>query len=412
MWSLWREVFMRVDIHRFNRAVGLNSLLMVSLYALFGLLSTLYFYKEFSWVNLLISLAGAGFLLVLFAFFSKYVDLLKNKNVIYLSLLCFFVFIALMMQRALGVDTIDSMGRSAYGFAFSAFLVSFVWMLAGAAFQFYDFKKNNFLSILIVLLLAFLISRNVVDGLVISYWEINLAMGSDTATHLLIGDYVLFFVVLSLALAGTNLRLVIFPVLLIVLFAVGSRTIFYLFALCWILHYLIFVNFRVGTIYFSTFVFVLIGFVVPYLALTESDQLLSRMLFSDGLESDDSFADRIRLLIDALSILGDQALYGGLAIIADNFGTIGAYMHNVLSAWQFYGFIPFVLILILFFSISKHLWLNRRNLTLRVDYFGSLMFVYVLFASLLSRSVAYNLMWFIFGFWVMKISLNKYASTR
>jgi hypothetical protein len=70
------------------------------------------------------------------------------------------------------------------------------------------------------------------------------------------------------------------------------------------------------------------------------------ILFLDGVYADSSFNARITLLKDSFADLSDQFLIGNFTLTTERQGYFGGYAHNLLSAWQFYGFFVFLALIL------------------------------------------------------------------
>jgi len=121
-------------------------------------------------------------------------------------------------------------------------------------------------------------------------------------------------------------------------------------------------------------------------------QAIRDILFLDGFGEDASFNARVQLYNEALPHL--QAT-----------GYFGTYIHNLLSAWQFFGFFVFLgIALALLYCLHRAMTTLKHNPT-TTDVFGAFMVIYVIISMIVGKSVMYNLLWFVLGFWMLKPAL-------
>ncbi|KAF9658587.1 hypothetical protein HER15_06550 [Tenacibaculum mesophilum] len=64
--------------------------------------------------------------------------------------------------------------------------------------------------------------------------------------------------------------------------------------------------------------------------------------------SDKSLSSRDEMLDNGMIALSENWFFGDfLGEVRDNYGNTGAYMHNMLSFWRQFGFIPFITLVVL-----------------------------------------------------------------
>ena len=133
---------------------------------------------------------------------------------------------------------------------------------------------------------------------------------------------------------------------------------------------------------------------------------VKEILFLDGVENDGSFQARAALFRESLPLLADQFWIGNYALVAEVQGGFAGYSHNLLSAWQFYGFYVFVaIILSLIYSLRRAV--KQVKISARpVNIFGVFMLVYVTISVIISKYVGWNLLWFTLGFWFCKMPMD------
>ena len=192
----------------------------------------------------------------------------------------------------------------------------------------------------------------------------------------------------------------------IALFFMGGRTALFVFALTGIL-----MTFK-GNILRNTIVSVLLVLscvgIFWYSVLSGLIDLEAKavreILFLDGLDEDESYQGRINLLLGNMSLLADQFWIGNFGLVSQRQGGVSGYVHNILSAWQFYGFFIFAILIFCLYYCLRRMVSTLKHSDLPADVFGSFLLIYVLISVVVSKYVGWHLLWFVLGFWLMKAS--------
>lgn len=239
---------------------------------------------------------------------------------------------------------------------------------------------------------------NLIEKLII------LPSGSDESFNYL--RFADFFAMFTLMLISWEKRLIIRNCLIvcgaIVLFAVNSRTTFYLYLLVIV----IFVFSRINTYLKVTIIaLILLALTIGNVADVQDyaqgiaskyeRTSVYRMFRLADLEKDSSYIARQRILQEGWTELSKDWFFGnGYMGEAETLGK-GRYIHNWLSFWYAYGFIPFVLFCALSIRLlfsTYTVWKNRKN-----DPVVNFVFIYSVLAFLsiiLARSYVYTNIWF------------------
>jgi hypothetical protein len=127
----------------------------------------------------------------------------------------------------------------------------------------------------------------------------------------------------------------------------------------------------------------------------------SRMLLLKGIDSDTSAVGRNTVLLIGLSLFEKQILFGNTALLITEMGNI-AYIHNILSAWQFFGFLPFLMIIMmLIYSACKCIKVLKNRVMIK-DPFVDFMLMFTIYAliSVLAVKVCFFVpFWLVIGYW-------------
>ncbi|MGQ3123092.1 hypothetical protein [Variovorax sp.] len=320
----------------------------------------------------------------------------------------FFAGISVILQNLLIDDRIDNDSRSALWFSTTTYLLAAIYFLIGAGLHGARFEKSNSLALLFLGILVAGIYINL-DGLpVLNFGQMSLQRSDEVQIdHLVIGEPAIFLVALALAFSGRKLRGVLFAVGLMCFFCMGGRTALISYAASVLVFFLIRQSARRNAVVVGLAA-ILILLAWAQISVYSDDPLVARMLISDGLEADESQIARNQIFSDGLSNLFQQSFIGDPTLIVEKSGTIGAYFHNLLSAWQFFGMIPFLATLFAIIYITAHIWKGRERLTSRADDFGVFLFFYCVISVVIGKAVNFYPFWLSLGFWLYRIQMSGF----
>jgi|GEM_PF-1959100 len=371
-------------------------------YCLFNIANVLYIRAPLTFIGLLLIGIASVFLLQRLALL-----LTRGWVVAPTELYAYFLMSLLMAvvftQQAFLDSHQDINGADTLQMIHAATVVAIVWMLIGGAVSMFNFKESFLLAILLAgtLLAMFLI--NAQDGFSVTYGEIKEEVGVDGINHLTLEKFVVPILALAYAFSP-RARLLVVLMAFVTLFLMSGRTAFISFLIAVLLMSLQGRALR-------NFVMIFVAVVVIGLSvriglesgfIDTDNRAVREMVFMDGLEEDNSFAGRRELLLGGLEDLPEQFLFGNYPLTVQRFGEFGNYIHNILSAWQMYGF--FVMVAIL---TGLGICIRRARVALRADpspttIFGAFMLIYVVIGALLAKSVLWVPMWLMLGFWLLR----------
>ena len=224
-----------------------------------------------------------------------------------------------------------------------------------------------------------------------------------------IGDTLAITSLMVIALFGNSLfRIALFAGTAIVLFLVGSRTSFAVFAFTGLIFMVL--SFRVWWIILLGIVFLVAGFSYGNsISLAELERLNPRMvqIFTEY-EDDSSIIgrkDRDDKGWEDISAHPIKGRFGGQRDIEG----WNAYMHNVFSYWRQFGAFPFgiVVVLYLFFFLICLLRFRQKS----NDYYTVpfLLGLFLLVESIISRSYAFGYLHLTFGVLIAFHAWYKYG---
>lgn len=381
------------------RSVGLFMLLS---YASYNVLNILFFHNAISTLYFLLAISFSYFILRVVVETNRRSGITQGE---FLSLLLlFFIVVTVITQNIAHKTHISVDGVSSVDNITTITRISIMWFFIGGACSFFKFDESRYLALFISLSVAILMFAATGDQAAISFSEIAVSSGVERVSHLTLEKHVILLLVFSYAIAG-NFRFLVLGLGVFGLFFMGGRTALFVFLMAAIL-----MNFR-GQFFRNTLitvVFVGLGaalfwFTVATGGIDLQDSAVRDILFLDGLEEDNSFSARRNLFMDSLPLLADQFWIGNYSLVSERHGSFSAYSHNLLSAWQFYGFFIFCFLILALWYSTRRMFVFSRSSDSPVNIFGSFMLVYVLLSVLLSKYVGWNLLWFALGFWMLRV---------
>lgn len=353
-------------------------------------------------LNAIFSVFSIFFYLKLNNFFAPYKFILIFSIYIYLILI-------LVLQNYFYPELYDSTGRSALEYARSYAIGGMLWLTIGFSLGLTNLKikENQFFSFLIILGLIFSLSFVDKVGLVIDYASLKDNRADDIDySHLVIGHFVLILVLVALAFSRKwdNLILILG---LVIFFMVGGRSDLFIFILTFLFYKFLFDNKKMwlSLLFLISTIFVFI-FTIGFDFLKDT-----RFYFIISGEGDDSWQLRKLIFDKNIGNLYSQFFIGNPnKIITTDFGVselynnIGAYSHNIISAWQFYGFIFFIFILFfMFFTGIKIFSISVNKVKVDVlEKFFILLFLFSAISLLFTKAIIYYPMWLCMGYWLTK----------
>ena len=308
-----------------------------------------------------------------FSFFSfflysyKYFEI--NGYILYSSILFFLFFLfekGLVKKNLKSLNKIDLLVLIYFSYCFIWVSINFLFYKGVDDFYIYSIQSLIFMLIMYLLgrnlsinekfkkFFCLLFFLNIIFFIINFNWSlstlsfINEQSGEISVTYQAIARCYLVVGCFLTVLLKINLNKVLIGFLtLFLLFLIGSRSDFIAFLL-FITSYIVFffsLKYKISVIFFlfSCIIFMQL----------EAVDLTQYRVFSliDGF-SGSSWGSRKDFESYTIDIIGSSPLFGGLYEQYLNFGVIGSYSHNILSAWQSYGLFGFfILILLIFFPV-------------------------------------------------------------
>lgn len=400
---------MDIETKKLIRQGSLVTLLVVVGVCLAGLVSALY---------LKVPLEGVVPVLVFCAVLYLFSKLLKGRSLPdsrfcmqtrILWLVVLLPAVSLLGQSALNLSSMDIDGRSSISYARNFWFVGSLWLLAGAGIAAASLERSNALALMLLAVLLALLWFGSDGVFLINYGQLSADSGGLRITHLTTSDYAVFCLAMAYGLSSGLGRVAVSLCALFILFALGGRAALFSFALA-VLVMQIFVGQSRGSLRVLAGIVLGAVFLILYDyfgSLAQDSGASKDVLFSQGFGRDASVLERLEQIFLGFEDLGKQALFGDLSLVVRRFATAGGYMHNILSAWQFYGFLFFSLLVAslvysLRFAYASHFWSDN---SLHVAF--HLLLVYVVISVLVGKAVTFYLLWLVLGYWLERAATSK-----
>lgn len=325
--------------------------------------------------------------------------------------LLFACYLSVAMQFTFSEGVMDRDGVDSFDYTISMLNVGMAWFFAGSAISLTRIGNTNILALAIAGLLIGIVASALRNGYVIDYEFLKYTGKFKGLSHLSVAEYLLMLMLFAYAVSYSYIRYIILVALVAVVFVGGGRSSLFFGALSPVTYEIMraYANSGVKLIRIVPGILVAIGLVVGIgmYVLDFQDSSVRKMLFLEGIGEDSSAKGRLLALEVGLKGLPSQIPFGDPNYIVREFGAIGAYIHSLLSAWQFFGFLPFILFVYgLYYSLKKAM----EEMSTEVDsctVFFSVLLIYVVYGALLSKSVGSFFLWLSLGYWLTKPTLSK-----
>ncbi|WDE16079.1 hypothetical protein KMZ14_00375 [Acinetobacter schindleri] len=392
---------------------NLNSKLLDLLYLFIVIIMSLRVFSNFNFFSNSLAVLAPLLIIPLGVIYiaPKLMDLGKpqvNINIFLFVLICVFLLLIPTLQNIFLDNLFDYSGRNSHQYVWTISLLALSWVFAGAVIgcirNVTIFFKCVTYAFFFIFAICLIYALN--GGWFIDYQFLtNLRNDDIKIHHLSLTEplMLIFFMVLAF-LYNTKIKWIVVFAILFFMFALGGRVAF----LCYILAILIY-EFLSSKVYNYLPKLLFIGVVGIYIFLSLSTDLndnfeFNKLFLSDGIENDESFKGRMQFFKDFGEGALTQVVIGNPNFFIIRHNDLGTYAHNILSLFQFYGLILFIIILFSLLFIVKKIYILRLYLSDDVLIkFGILFFIYTFFSVLIGKAVLFSSLWFILGFWFFKL---------
>lgn len=389
------------------RLIKFSGLVLILFYCLLNLANIIYFRFNISFIGMLLaSVAGTYFLQSFVRYRAGNIQI-STGEIAGFSLIG-FGFMILLAQNLLHEPYVGFDGINVQRNLLTLFIVSTLWFFIGGAFAAANVGESPFWALFIGIGISLLMGFGVTEDLFKSYDTVNSAERDQSISHLNVERYIIIPLMFAYALSS-KARWVVALCGFYSLFLLGGRTALVVFIVSLILVNLTKNSLRniVAMLVLGAVIYYGLQYAMSIGLIDPENKNIQQLFFSEGIAEDNSFQSRVILLGEGLQDLPSQFFIGHFSITAQRHGQFGRYIHNILSAWQFYGFFFFTaLIGCLIFCVKdmrKQLRVSRSPLTI----FSSFVLIYVIISVVIGKYAAWTMLWFALGLWLLRPILSR-----
>jgi len=318
-----------------------------------------------------------------------------------------FTAVAIAGQSILAMDVVDQENVSSWSYTVSLWFFSVSYFFAGAACTHALYKKSNLVAVTMVLLVVVPLWFALEGTLFLDYYRMGQELGNPAFSHLYISEWCVFFFIGAYGFASPALRPVIVVVAVASLFSLQGRSSTVLtFATFFIYSFLIDGRKAIFTVSGVILLAAVAYFYLPIedIVFSSDERRLDRMLLSDE-EADSSLEGRADIFWFSLNHLPKSIPFGDPTFIAIKAHRMGSYIHNLLSMWQFFGLIPFLLMVVMLYRGLRMMWKKIKYGQLTVmEEIACMLLIYATISVALAKSINFYWLWFAVGYWMLKYS--------
>jgi len=353
----------------------------------------------------LIGMVLLGLFLLLYAYELRI--LFGEKTLVLVILISFLGLLSILLQDLFSGVNNEYYGRSTIVYLRTVWISSMLWLSLGLCASVSNISKSNAVAIVLFLFLFHLISNSISFVGYIDYALLAEMQGIkeyEGYGHLAVADYFFACAVFVFILVDDKYRPFVMLGSLYMLFMLGGRGVLYLGSASLVFCEFLFAdrqwNFKSKYILFVIVILLLlyVGNVFMLLSKYFPYQYLTEILFMSGFNNDGSYQERLFQYIEGWQLLDDQFFYGGISFYVQKFGSIGSYMHNFMSAWQFFGFPFFIVYLFMWYigltNIMKIISGYTKDPMIR---YIVILFVYSALSMIFVKSVNFWMGWYALG---------------
>lgn len=311
-----------------------------------------------------------------------------------------------VLQRS---DAYDIYGRSSLDYSIFIYVFGLVWFFLGAIFSIsIGPRLPARLPTIVFACLVILLIYGSSEGGRVNYSQLREANEIAVLSHLWITEsaIVLFFLA-YVQIKPAWLRLIFFVAIMSALFLVGGRSSF-IFAAVALIVYEVLASEATAKSMLLRFLVVLgvFGGLVIVASTQVDEHVISRLLLTQGVQADGSWIERRNAVAVGAPLLWDQLLFGGPHLYVSALGNLGWYIHDIRSAWQFFGFPFFLGACALYAFAIRSLWVGRERIKRDEAYgFSALFLIFVALAMLNTVFIGSPWFWFAMGLWFAKAQI-------
>ena len=330
---------------------------------------------------------------------------ITNQSVVSMLIISLMI-ISTASQVMFNAGLIDDKGVDVNFFLLSNTMFSIIYFFLGVSLSYSSYSRKKYVLIFIVFMAPiFFLSTFYINGYTVSYGEIRANGSDDSINHLSIGSYVVVICFFLFSLLERKKKFFPAIIILVYLFVLDGRGAL-LATLLTLLFYSVLLFRSRCLLRFKMIIFVfLVIFISSVLTVAP---FLSGDYKYEAL-NDSSLNARAYLMIEGMRIVPEAGVLGSVDSYVGHLGVTGAYIHNILSAWQFYGPITFLLLCVSamrMFILSTHSLINGSK-----NEFFALIAIYSVISLIMFKSIHLELFWLSLGYWSFTKNRNSTSTT-
>lgn len=337
---------------------------------------------------------------------------IKEGHLLFILIIA-FITITPLLHLIFTENIIDNNGTSSHEYMITVTGIILPALMTGAAFAYF----KNLSRFLILTLICTLITctlylvQTMNGGFFVDYYYLrSIRQDGIPINHLSLTESLIFLFFMVLAIVW-NKNKIKWPILLFItflFFSLGGRVAFFSF-LATVITFEFLTSKLEATLYRLPLILIapLLFFIIFQDDLADN-AYYNKLFFASGLENDPSYQARLELSDSFRNGFIDQFLIGNINTIIETNGSVGSYAHNILSVFQFYGLIPFTIIIYTYYYIFKNfislkLYLSNSNFQI----FASIILIYSFLSFFIGKALIFTPIWLAVGYWLMKIPIDK-----
>lgn len=341
----------------------------------------------------------------------KSINTVKIESILYILIIGFLVSVP-FLQMIFFQNLIDSEGRYSHNYILVTSSLAVSWMLAGSVVA----KVESSLAINVILLFYFILSlfylyTGLDGGYFIDYYSLSSLRNDDIKIHHLSLTEPLTYIIfltLSFFIKKNYIKWLALLLMTYIMLALGGRVSFFSFVFTIFFYEFLISDKRFFLAKLSFIIFILLIIIYSLKGLFIDSDAYKKIFFEGGIGQDSSLEARLDFFSDFNNGILSQFLIGNVNYFIERHNTLGSYAHNILSVFQFYGTLSFLTIIYTFYYIFKKIFYYKIYESLSpIDTFGFLLLVYSFISILVGKAVLFSPMWFVIGFWLIRLRLFK-----
>lgn len=349
----------------------------------------------FIWYFMLNGIGGGVTLILVLSVFLFLISFLKyqkiDHNFVIFSFVIFCCLFYALAYYAFQGEVVDKNGRSLLIYHIVGIVLYITSYLVGR--NFVKINDNIFIFLFLIMFIRVILSAD------LTLLSIDLTTTSDSLKGLYLGlsDIFCIFSLLIIGCIKSDWwKLIIFLLSVVALFILNSRASLYIYIVSVLFYFILFFRINKILILFLLLFLLLISYFSKLVSLfSENNRMFALLLLNDN---DQSSQERALFQKNGINQILDNVIFGDYGGVVRIYNDLGAYIHNILSYWQTYGLLVFLICF--YFMVFQTFYAGFTSFKLRkfkeYHYIFTLS-VYLFITILFARSYNWYFAWFIVG---------------